>query len=498
MGHRIVLFLSTLLVLIAAQIQAATKPNIVYILADDMGVGDVSALNEHSKIPTPNIDRLAAGGKIFTDAHSGSGVCTPTRYGLLTGRYSWRTELQKGVTWGFSPNLIDPKRMTVASLLRENGYITACVGKWHLGMDMQTTSGVSVDALGGDHNTREFIADIDYSRPIDNGPNALGFDYFYGISASLDMHPYIYIKNDRFVGECTTEKDFTMRKTQPGPAHADFEDIDVLQELAQKTVGYIRAQSDENPFFIYMPLTAPHIPVSPSKPFQGKNELGPYGDFVMEVDDVVGQVINELERKDLLENTLVIFTSDNGAAHYVGAAEMIEQGHYPSYVYRGYKADIFEGGHRVPFIAHWPNRIAAGTTSNETICLTDLLATCAALLNVRLPQNAGEDSYNLVPVLIGPDPKTPIREATVHHSADGSFAIRQGPWKLILAPGSGGWSAPTNSRARDAMLPDHQLYNLSTDIREQRNVINKHPDVANHLSELLEKYKAEGRSVHRR
>jgi len=489
---RAVLFFITYLGLIAG-VGAAETPNIVVILADDMGIGDVSCLNKESKIPTPNIDRLAARGIAFTDAHSGSALCTPTRYGILTGQYSWRTRLKRGVTWGFSPHLIDPQRMTVASLLKANGYNTACIGKWHLGMDMSTKSGEAIGADGANPGVREFIADIDYRKPIQNGPNAVGFDYFFGISASLDMHPYIYIENERFVGECTTEKDFTFRKTISGPAEPDFEDIDVMPELTRRTVDYIESQSKDEPFFVYMPLTAPHIPVSPSKPFQGRNELGPYGDFVMEVDGTVGRVLNALERKGFSDNTLVIFTADNGAAHYVGAAEMIEQGHYPSYLYRGYKADIYEGGHRVPFVAQWPGKIESGAVSDEIICLTDLLATCAAIVGTKIPADAGEDSYNVLPALLGETTKGPIREATVHHSMRGTFAIRQGKWKLVLDSASGGYA--TLSSTPDPDFPPVQLYDLESDIAESKNVYREYGHVVERLTALLNDYKMSGRSA---
>jgi arylsulfatase A-like enzyme len=315
---------------------AADRPNIVYILADDMGYGDISSLNENSKIPTPNIDRIAKEGRIFTDAHSGSGVCSPTRYGILTGRYSWRTRMNYGVVWGYSRPLIETTRVTVASLLKDKGYNTACIGKWHLGMDMATKDGRGVDATGENVDTRAFIGDIDWDRCIEGGPTALGFDYYFGISASLDMHPYIYIENDRFVGAGTATKDFYLRGTNPGPAGEDFEAVDVMPDLTRKTVEYIEAQSDNTPFFVYMPLTAPHIPIVPAEDFRGRSPLGDYGDFVLQVDHSIGEVLNALDRKGFRDDTLVIFTSDNGGAHYVGVAAMeSEHGHYTNYIYRG-------------------------------------------------------------------------------------------------------------------------------------------------------------------
>ncbi len=473
-----------------------TRPNIVYILADDLGYGDLSCLNENSKIPTPHIDRLAQAGRFFTDAHSGSALCTPTRYGILTGRYAWRTRMKRGVLWGYSRNLIEPERMTVASLLKSRGYNTASIGKWHLGMDVPTKDGKPVGSEGEYVDRRGYIADVDWQGTIQNGPLALGFDYFFGISASLDMHPFIYIQNDRFVGECTTEKDFlTFNGNNNGPAHEDFEAIDVLPEITRKTVEYIETQSKDKPFFVYMPLTAPHIPVLPSKEFQGRSSLGAYGDFVIQVDDTVGQVLDALDRKGFTNDTLVVFTADNGCAPYIGVEAMIEKGHYPSYVYRGYKSDIFEGGHRIPFIVRWPGRVEEGTQSDETICLTDLLATSASIVGAELPEDAGEDSYDILPAILGERLSGPIREATVHHAGDGSFSIRQGKWKLELCPGSGGWSSPTQAEAREAGLPPIQLYDLEKDIAEKVNVYKEFPDTVAELTALLEKYKKDGRSA---
>ena len=382
----------------ADRVDAATpsKPNIVYILADDMGIGDVSALNKDSRISTPHIDRLAKEGRVFTDAHSACSICTPTRYGILTGRYPWRTRLKRGVLWGYSRPLIEPDRMTVASMLKESGYNTACIGKWHLGMGLPVKGGGGVTESAAEVDRRAFIADIDWRGAIQGGPLSLGFDTFFGISASLDMHPYIYIRNDRFVGEATARKDFFFaRGGNFGPAERDFEAVDVLPELASETVKYIEAQSAEKPFFIYMPLTAPHIPLVPREEFQGKSGLSPYGDFCLQVDETVGQVLNALDRKGFTDNTLVVFTADNGGAHYVGAAEMEKKGHYTNYVYRGYKADVFEGGHRVPFILRWPGKAKPGTRCAETIDLTDLLATCASI--------------------VGAKPTTPVRTATTSY-----------------------------------------------------------------------------------
>ncbi len=467
-----------------------SRPNIVYILADDLGYGDVRCLNPESKIATPNIDRLASQGMSFTDAHSGSSVCTPTRYGILTGRYAWRSRLKSGVLGGYSPHLIEPGRLTVASLLKRNGYHTAGIGKWHLGLDWSTRQ---PSAFGDGIEPKGPISAVDYTRPIRNGPTALGFDYYYGISASLDMPPYLYIHNDQTVGVPTTEKTY-LRK---GPAHADFEAVGVLPTITTKAVEYIDSRSkdpEHRPFFLYFPLTAPHTPIVPDETFAGRSGIGAYGDFVMQIDATVGRVLDAIERNGLSGNTLVIFTSDNGCSPSADFPALASFGHHPSAQWRGYKADIFEGGHRIPFVVRWPGRVQPGSICDDTICLTDLMATCAAIVGAALPDDAGEDSVNLLPDLLG-TAKGPLREATVHHSINGSFAIRQGRWKLALCPDSGGWSAPRPGRSEVSDLPPIQLFDLSRDVGERHNVQAEHPEVVSRLTKLLEKYVSEGRST---
>ena len=446
------------------------KPNIVFILADDLGWGDVQCNNPEGKIPTPNIDRLAREGMRFTDAHSGSAVCTPTRYGIMTGRYSWRTQLQSGVLLGFNPPLIAPERLTVPALLRQHGYHTAGVGKWHLGM---------------------VIPSQPVELEVKEGPTTRGFDYFFGISASLDMPPFAFIENDRFTQLPTATKKWV----REGPAAPDFEAIDVLPALAEKASEYLGARaSEKRPFFLYLPLTSPHTPLVPTQEWQGKSELGEYGDFVMQTDGVVGRVLEALERHGLVENTLVICTSDNGCAPYIGVAELEKQGHFASGRYRGYKADIFEGGHRVPFVARWPARVQSGTTTDQITCLTDLMATCAEILGVKLPDDAGEDSVSILPVLLG-KAKEPVREAIVHHSINGSFAIRQGKWKLELCPDSGGWSEPKPKTDQARGLPPVQLYDLSADVGERQNLQAEHPEVVGAVEEAAGEICGRGRST---
>lgn len=476
------------------------RPNIVYILCDDLGYGDVKCLNPDGKIPTPNMDRLAAAGMRFTDAHSGSSVCSPTRYGVLTGRYSWRSRLKQGVLGGLSPRLIEPGRLTVAALLQQHGYHTAAIGKWHLGMDWVKKEGQEVSELNIE--SPEQVWNVDFSKPIANGPNSVGFDDYFGISASLDMVPYTFIENDRVTALPTEDGDFLLMpgkgRTRRGPRAPGFEAMDVLPRLTEKAVEYIGQRSAEakqgRPFFLYLPLNAPHTPTLPTPEWQGKSGLNAYGDFVMQTDATVGRVLDALHQQGLTDNTLVFFTSDNGCSPMADFAALAQGGHHPSYKFRGHKADIFDGGHRIPFLVRWPGKVQAGSTCGQLICLTDLLATCADLLGVRLPDNAGEDSVSILPALLG-QAAGPLREAVVHHSINGSFAIRQGPWKLELCPGSGGWSAPRPGSPAERGLPPVQLYDLETDVGETANVQDQHPEIVERLTALLEKYVAEGRST---
>ncbi len=466
-------------------------PNIVYILADDLGYGDVSCLNEDSKLHTVNIDRIAGAGMKFTDAHSGSAVCTPTRYGILTGRYSWRSRLKSGVLWGYSRNLIPPERMTVASLLKKHGYRTGCVGKWHLGMNWYYSNGhIPTDS------SQEPGENVDFSKPIEKGPKALGFDYSFCIPASLDMPPYVYVENGRVTAlpDRMTESKKSKSWWRKGPTGADFKHEQVLPKLTEKALAFIERNAASR-FFLYFPLTAPHTPILPTAEFQGKSNTNAYGDFVLQVDWTVGQILQALQRHNIEKETLIIFTSDNGCSPAANFKELKAVGHNPSYHFRGHKADIFEGGHRIPFIVRWPGKVEENSECDETICLTDLLATCAAIVGRKLPDNAGEDSVNILLAMIGEDYKKPLREAVVHHSINGSFAIRQGKWKLEMCPGSGGWSYPRPGKDDMSGLPLYQLYDVEKDVGEKKNVYYKHPDVVKTLTALLAQYVKTGRST---
>jgi len=473
--------------------QKRQLPNIVYILADDMGYGDLACQNPQSKIPTPNLDELARQGTRFTDAHSGSAVCTPTRYGILTGRYCWRTRLKEWVLWGFGEPLIEPDRLTVGRLLQKQGYHTAAIGKWHLGFDWPTKDGKPQTNTG---------SNVDFTKPIKNGPLTRGFDYYFGVDLP-NSPPYCYIENDRTIGVPSVPKPKDMFGWD-GPMLAEGWDLEkVLPDLTEKAVSHIDKHakgSPGKPLFLYFALTAPHAPVAPAYEFRYRTSAGGYGDFVFQLDWTVGEVVKALKRNGMYENTLIIFTSDNGSCGLDGYGMYGEIngvkkkfGHNPSRPWRGMKADAWEGGHRVPFIASWPGKIKPGTTCSETISLVDFMSTTAAIVGQKLPDNAGEDSYNILPALLGEEYEKPIREATVEHSGDGMFAIYQGEWKLIFGRGSGGFSKPKRIKPGPG---EHlgQLYNLKEDPAEAKNLYQQRPDVVGHLTALLEKYKNQGHS----
>lgn len=468
----------------AQQPQEQKKPNIVFIFADDMGYGDVSALNENSKIQTTNIDRIASEGVTFTDAHSSSSVSTPSRYSLLTGRYNWRSDLKSGVLMGYNKALISPDRRTIASVLRDQGYQTACIGKWHLGWDW--------------NNIEAGKDSVDFSKPITNGPTTRGFDYFYGIIASLDMAPYVYVENDMptALPDRETVND-GMKYWRKGPTASDFDHEQTLPNFINRAVDYIHDKSKEDkPFYLYLPLPAPHTPILPIKEYQGKSGLNPYGDFVLMVDDMVGKVMKALKEAGVEENTIIVFSTDNGCSPQAKFDELQAKGHYPSYIYRGHKADLFDGGHRIPCVVRWPARVKPHVV-DQTVCLTDFFATFAAVTDYQLRDSEGEDSYNILPLLLNEKEGEVIREATVHHSINGDFTIRKGDWKLLLSPGSGGWSFPKPGTDDEVIktLPSVQLYNMQSDPAEKNNVYAEHPEVVKELKDLMIKYVKEGRST---
>ena len=486
--------LLTILVLVAglAKPLALDRPNVIYILADDLGYGDLS--HAGGKAPTPHCDRLAREGMRFTDSHTTSSVCTPTRYGIVTGRYNWRTNLKSGVLWGLSEPLIPEDRLTVAKFLQQNHYHTAVVGKWHLGLGWQMLpNGEKRQAKTGP--TKGDGWQIDYGKKVDGGPLAIGFDESFIIPASLDMYPYVYLKNDKPTEWATVTKAFH----RPGPSGEKFEAIDCLRDFGREASQYIdaRAKAKGKPFFLYLPLTSPHTPIVPAKRWQGKSGLGSYGDFLMETDWVVGEVLKALDRNKLVENTMVIFTADNGCSPQAKIPSLIKQGHKPNADWRGHKAVIFEGGHRTPFLVRWPAKVKPGTVSTQTICTTDLFATLDDIIGNRkkLPDNAAEDSFSFLPALLG-QADARARPFTIHHSINGSFAIRRGKWKLTLCPGSGGWSAPRpNNAKKNPKLPLVQLHDLESDPAEKNNLQDKHPKLVVELVETLAKAIKNGRTT---
>ena len=490
-----------------------SRPNIVYFFVDDMGYGDASCLNPKGKIHTPNIDRLGSEGMGFTDAHSSSAVCSPSRYSVLTGRYNWRSTLQKGIVGPYGDPLIAADRLTVPELLKQHGYHTACIGKWHLGQGWNFEVGEEDfhprGFQGHRDTTQEADGDLEatpeqqarwqnaFSKPTTGGPTTRGFDYYFGVDVP-NWPPYCFIENDRTVG---IPSEFLPSRligdnlaSFSGPAMPYWHFEQLLPTWAKKADHYIRGRAAANePFFLYLPMTSPHTPLSVNKPWIGKSGLNNlYADLVMETDDVFGRVLRSLDKYKVADNSLVIFASDNGCAHYIGAKEMEAQGHFPSGPYRGYKSDVWDGGHRIPCIARWPGVIRPGTQCDHIVCLSDLMATSAEFVGAALPDDTGEDSVSMMPLFR--ETGATIRTTVVHHSIAGKFAIRDGRWKLVLCPGSGGWTHDDADAAK-AGLPLVQLYDMRDDPGETRNLHTENRDKAKELLALLKKYVADGRST---
>ena len=475
------IFLSFCLVLLtgcSAEKINKQNPNVIIILADDMGYGDVQALNSNSGIPTPNLNRLAEEGVTFTDAHTPSSVCTPTRYGLLTGRYCWRSTLKKGVLVGYSEPLIENERPTVATMLKSAGYQTGIVGKWHLGLGFRKDS----------------ANNFDFSKTLYYSPNDAGFDYSYIIPASLDFPPYVYIENKEITEFPSLEEEAGSfpafwRKGERSP---QFVMEETLDHLVGKAGDFIAENANKGkPFLLYFPLTAPHKPVLPHQRFKGLTEYGPYGDFVHQVDWTVGEVLKKLDELEISENTLLIYTSDNGSFMYRYNGnepdhildETIqaygEDHHTSNGIFRGTKADIWEAGHRVPFFVKWPQKFKSGTKIENTICLTDIYSTLAEITETELNVSEAEDSYSFLPLIQNRDSEY-VRPAVIHHSVNGMFAIRKGDWKLVLGNGSGGRENP---KGKNFEKP-YQLFNLKDDPGEKNNLIEQNPEIAKELEKL--------------
>ncbi len=482
-----------LAILAAIATARAERPNIVLIYTDDQGYGDVSALNDDAKLRTPNLDRLAQEGMVFTDAHSPDTVCTPSRYGLLTGRYAWRTQLKRGVFGAEADGLIERDRLTLPELLQDHGYQTAMVGKWHLGIQFPGTKG-----------------DRDWSKPFTDGPQDHGFDYFYGIPASMNFGVLAWFEG-RFPNTPPTlwtqkkPSEIAMRDFRFKPPYSesreggndievapDFVDVEALTRFTEKALDWLGSAAKKarngRPFFLYLPYTSPHKPVIPIERFRGDTDAGAYGDFIRETDWHVGRILEKLKEAGVAENTLVVFTSDNGPEN-TWRPRIDRYGHDSSGIYRGGKRHLYEGGHRMPFLVRWPGVVEAGSTCDATICQTDLLATVADILDADLPADEGVDSESILPALRGKDFDRPLRGAVVHHSAAGYFAIRMGPWKLNFGRGPQGRKEPEKGE-----LP-FELYNLAEDPGETTNLYEKHPEVVARLKKRMIEIVERGRST---
>ncbi len=493
------LLLFAILCILCVPLSAAEKPNILVILADDLGYGDVQCYNpERGRIPTPHIDGLARQGMRFTDAHTSSGVCSPTRYSLLTGRYHWRTRLQSGIVNAWEKPLIAADRLTIAGLLQQQGYRTAAIGKWHLGWDWplsdeerQQVKGLGGKA-GGGGVVRTTVTEAQraswqnvFAMPIGGGPTTRGFDSYFGTDVP-NWPPYCFIENERTVGipdELLPAKALAAGQASlQGPAVKDWKLEDILPALGDRACAFITESAKQTqPFFLYMPLTAPHTPIAVNKEWQGKSGLNRYADFVMETDAVVGRVLAALNESGAAKNTLVIFTSDNGCAPPANIAELQAKGHFPSGPWRGHKADVWEGGHRVPFIVRWPGVVREDSQCDALIQQTDLMSTFAEILALKsLPPQSGEDSVSLLPLLRGSD--QPVREHAICCSMKGLPSLRMGSWKIIFGEGGAGFAG-----GKDPLAETGQLYDLATDPGEVKNLWAENPELVAEMMATMQR-----------
>lgn len=470
---------------LSSGLSAQATPNIILILGDDMGIDAVSAFNTKLGLKTPAIDRLASEGMSFTDAHSTSGVCSPTRYAVLTGRYNWRSRLKRGIVGKWERPLIEDSRLTLPEMLRERGYDTACIGKWHLGWNWPKK--------GGGRTSKP--AQIDFTAPVGGGPNAHGFDYYFGDDVP-NWPPYAWRENDRVLGDVTSQMKLgAMVGVSSGPAVKDWDFHAVLAEYGQRVSKYVRQRADKKkPFFLFFPMPSPHTPIAPHADFQGKTGISAYADFLVQTDAVVGQVLQAIDEAKIAKNTLVIFTCDNGTSPVCNFPQLEKKGVHLREHWRGWKADAYEGGHRVPFIVRWPGHVEAGVRRDQAITLTDVMATCADVVGHDLPDNAAEDSASLVRLLTGQGNEA-VHDAVVHQSGSGYFAIRKGRWKLLLCRGSGGWSPPQENRAAKRKLPPVQLYDLEADPKETTNLQAQKPALVKQLTADLRSLVEAGRST---
>ncbi|TWU38372.1 sulfatase family protein [Novipirellula artificiosorum] len=480
------LVLAVLAISTALQAAESNRPNVIVILADDMGIDSVSAMNGKLGLETPSIDELSREGMSFSDAHSTSGVCTPTRYSVLTGRYNWRSRLKRGIVGKWERPLIEDQRLTLPEMFREHGYDTACIGKWHLGWHWPKQGG----------GVTEKVDQIDFTASVKGGPNDHGFDNYFGDDVP-NWPPYAWRENDRLLGEITTQmKAGAMLGVSAGPAVADWDFRAVLSEYSKRYSEYIRDRAQQQrPFFLYVPMPSPHTPIAPHEDFRGRSNVSEYADFLIQTDHAVGELLRALKETGQADNTVVFFTCDNGTSPKADFASLNAGGVHLNEHWRGWKADAYEGGHRVPFFVRWPGHIQPGSRCDQTITLADIMSTCAALLEHPLPPDAAEDSVSLLPTLIGDQELTPLHPLVVHHSVSGHFAVRKGKWKLLLCRGSGGWSPPSESEADKQGLPPVQLYDLEADPKERSNLQASHPELVQQLTEELRQIIERGRST---
>lgn len=492
-----------LLLFLAGSLPAADLPNIVIVFADDMGYGDPRVYNPNSKVPTPHIDALARHGMRFTDAHSASSVCTPSRYGLLTGRYPWRSRLPTGIVNSWGGPVIGADRLTLGKALQGMGYATACIGKWHLGWDWPVTGGGYLSDeleevnVGPDY---ESVGErIDFSRRLRDGPTTRGFDYYFGDDVP-NFPPYAFIENDRVQGDPTDRMPLN-KGQRVGPMVPRWDLWAAQPTITARVIEWIseRARQPETPFFLYMPLLGPHTPIVPNAASHGKSQAGPYGDWVHQMDAILGRVVDTLDATGALANTIVLFSSDNGSPARSGIGSFGAIGtvtelysHVPNAPWRGLKADAWEAGHRVPLVIRWDGEIEPGAVADETVCLTDVFATLSEIVGFEMARDSGEDSFSLAPLLFGRGQYG--RDQIVHHSQRGLFAMRKGPWKLILGDGSGGFSAPRGNVLEPGEDGEMQLYLLDEDPSERRNLVDARPAMKVRLLAELLRIRDAGRS----
>ncbi|MEZ6064703.1 MAG: arylsulfatase [Planctomycetaceae bacterium] len=473
------------------------RPNILILYADDLGYGDLSCQNSASKIPTPHLDRLASEGLRFTDGHSSSGICTPSRYALLTGRHHWRDF--HGIVNAFGKSVFQQDQLTMPLMLKQRGYSTACIGKWHLGWNW--------DAIRiGENRKGNRPEDFDWSLPIPDGPLAHGFDHYFGDTV-INFPPYVWIEDDRVtaVPDRILDTDLWPKikegnwECRPGPMVTGWNPYDVLPTLANKGVEYIQSrQGSDEPFFLYFAFPCPHAPIIPNDEFDGQSGAGPYGDFVVETDHVVGRLLDALAASGHAEDTLVVFSADNGPEHYAYARDE-NFGHWSAAPFRGLKRDIYEGGHHVPFLVRWPGVIQPGRVSDALVSQVDLLATCADILDFDLPDDAAHDSHNLLPILRGEVDS--VREHLVHNTNAGGYAIRSGDWLLIdgksghISRVDAGWLARHEYPADNEQPVE--LYNLAEDIGQRRNLAAEHSEIVQQMQQRLRVIREQGHSAPR-